>query len=113
VRADLTHWRGELAALEASGRRLWTQADTQPGDRVKIRGRLEVVRRANAKTVSIESGYSWVVKYRWTEVQDNPTAREREATAQDDHDQADDADTPQLPLGGDAACAPTRSALPS
>lgn len=70
TQADLTHWRGQLAALEAEGVRLWGPADFKPGDLAKVHGRWAEVVRANPKTLSVSSGYSWSIRYRYTEVQD-------------------------------------------
>jgi hypothetical protein len=55
-------------AIEDSGVRQYTQADFQKGDLARIRGRWHVVAKANAKTIAVETGYSWTDKYPYHEV---------------------------------------------
>src|SRR5690606_6533461 len=77
-RADLEHWKQIRADQIASGEATDYSRDTVAvGDLVKIRGYWRTVARANAKTVSVETGYSWTDKTPWHEVQDH---RPREAT---------------------------------
>jgi Domain of unknown function (DUF3560) len=91
---ELTRWlqgageaplmRGELAdveqeiaflrqSIEESGVQQFTKADFQKGDLARIRGRWGIVAKANAKTLAIETGYSWTDKYPYHEV----TGRQR------------------------------------
>lgn len=63
---------GDRAALEQArveGRfGLYSKENVHGGDRVKIRGQWRTVVRANVKTVSVATGYSWTDKYGWEEV---------------------------------------------
>lgn len=46
-------------------------ATVRKGDFVKIRGYWSKVLRANPKTVSIEAGQGWDLKYTWAEVKEH------------------------------------------
>jgi hypothetical protein len=48
------YWRGELAALEAAGFRMWTPADFRPGDEARILGTWYPVVRVNTKSLTVE-----------------------------------------------------------
>lgn len=77
-RADLEHWKQVRADQVASGEATDHGPDTVAvGDLVKIRGSWYPVARCNAKTVAVETGYSWTDKAPWHEVQDH---RPRETT---------------------------------
>nr|WP_281496971.1 DUF3560 domain-containing protein [Ornithinimicrobium sp. F0845] len=79
-RADLEHWKQVRADQIASGEATDYSRDTVAvGDLVKIRGSWRTVARANAKTVSVETGYSWTDKAPWHAVQDH---RPRETTGE-------------------------------
>jgi hypothetical protein len=60
---QLTHWRAVLDQARAAGRIDTVDwATVAKGDLVKFRGRWLTVARVNAKTVSVETGYSWTDK---------------------------------------------------
>ncbi len=63
--AEVDYWQSVRAAQDAEGRKLYARDDINPGDLVKICGHWRTVRRVNAKSVSVETGYSWTdtVKY--------------------------------------------------
>jgi hypothetical protein len=71
VEEDLAFLR---QAIEDSGVRQYTQADFQKGDLACIRGRWHVVAKANAKTIAVETGYSWTDKYPYHEVTEQRSA---------------------------------------
>lgn len=75
VNDELDYWRGVRAAQQAQG----TATDFGPhnvskGDIVRIRGDWRRVVRANAKSVSVETGYSWTDRAPWHEVSDHRPA---------------------------------------
>ncbi|MET4224537.1 DUF3560 domain-containing protein [Oerskovia enterophila] len=75
ARDNLAYWEGVRAEQVASG----TVADfgrhnVAKGDAVKIGGFWRRVVRANAKTVSVETGYSWTDRAPWHSVTDHRTA---------------------------------------
>lgn len=76
--AQLTYWRGHVAALEAAGERVWTRGDFQPGDFALISGnRWMRVVKANPKTLALETGVMpWPLKYGYSEVRARRTAAE-------------------------------------
>jgi len=84
MRGELADVEQEIAflrqSIQESGVQQFTKADFQTGDLALIRGRWHIVARANAKTLAIETGYSWTDKYPYHEV----TGRQRpgEDTAQ-------------------------------
>ncbi|MEU0275551.1 DUF3560 domain-containing protein [Streptomyces sp. NPDC006307] len=65
---------GDRAVLEtarqagAFGR--YSKENVHRDDQVKIRGQWRTVVRANGKTVSVTTGYSWTDRYGWEEVKD-------------------------------------------
>lgn len=65
---------GDQAVLDqarAEGRYgRYSKGNVHTGDRVKIRGTWRTVARANAKTVSVTTGYSWTDKYGWEEIRE-------------------------------------------
>lgn len=65
--------KGDRALLEqakAEGRfGQYSRDNVHKHDLVRIRGQWRQVDRANAKTVSVTTGYSWTDKYGWEEVQ--------------------------------------------
>lgn len=65
VQADLVFLRD---AIEKTGVRKYTNDDFKKGDLALIRGRWHIVRKANAKTLACESGYSWTDNYPYHEV---------------------------------------------
>ncbi|MEO7716338.1 MAG: DUF3560 domain-containing protein [Capsulimonas sp.] len=70
-RGKLEYWQKQLAAV---GGDQYSRENVKPGDSVKIRGSWEKIVRANAKTVSVETGYSWTMKYFYAEIQDHKQA---------------------------------------
>lgn len=60
-----------LEAAKAAGRfGRWDKTNVHNGDHVLLRFGWRTVVRANAKTVSVDTGYSWTNKYGWEEVRD-------------------------------------------
>lgn len=53
VRADLDHYRGQMAALEAAGLKRWGPDDFAKGDRVRYRHRWGTVQRVNKTTLTV------------------------------------------------------------
>ncbi len=75
TRAALEHWESVRAEQISSGVATnYGPATVAAGDLVKIRGRWCKVARANTKTVSVETGYSWTDRAPWHEVQDHKLA---------------------------------------
>lgn len=67
----LGYWRGELVRVqEQLGVRVFAKADIEKGGAVKHRGRWSKVVRASAKSVSVETGYSWTDRVPYTEIRD-------------------------------------------
>lgn len=66
--------RGDRALLETAksqgryGR--WDKSNVHKGDLVLLRFGWRTVVRANVKTVSVETGYSWTDKHGWEEIRD-------------------------------------------
>ncbi|MFJ3100355.1 DUF3560 domain-containing protein [Streptomyces sp. NPDC086835] len=56
------------AAREAGTFGRYSKENVHRDDRVKIRGQWRTVVRANGKTVSVSTGYSWTDRYGWEEV---------------------------------------------
>lgn len=72
---DLEFWREVRAEQIAGGEATdYGPESVSKGDAVKIRGHWHRVARANKKTVSVETGYSWTDKAPWHEVQDHKAA---------------------------------------
>lgn len=73
--ADLEFWRKVRAEQVETGQATDYSATTvKKGDAVKIRGQWYRVARANAKSVSVETGHSWTDRSPWHEVQDHRPA---------------------------------------
>lgn len=75
ARDNLAHWQAVRTQQIADG----TVTDYGPhnvakGDAVKISGDWRRVVRANTKTVSVETGYSWTDRAPWHEVTDHQPA---------------------------------------
>ncbi|SDO33931.1 protein of unknown function [Cryobacterium flavum] len=69
-RDQITYWEAVRAEQIATGQATGHSRDTiQKGDRVKIRGQWRDVVRANAKTVSVTTGYSWTDTAPYAEIQ--------------------------------------------
>lgn len=72
TRAQLEYWQGvrteQLRTGEATD---YGPASVEAGDVVKLSGRWRRVVRANKKTVSVETGYSWTDREPWHKVQDH------------------------------------------
>lgn len=63
--------RAVLDAARAEGRfGRYSKDNVHKDDQVKIRGTWRTVARANPKTVSVTTGYSWTDKYGWEEVRE-------------------------------------------
>ncbi|MFF5045654.1 DUF3560 domain-containing protein [[Kitasatospora] papulosa] len=63
--------RKVLEQAKAEGRfGRYSKENVHKGDRVLVRGQWRTVARANAKTVSVTTGYSWTDGYGWEEVTD-------------------------------------------
>ena len=75
MRDQLAYWQqvrdDQIASGQATG---YSPETVKKGDAVKIRGTWYKVARANAKTVSVETPYSWTDRSPWAEVQDHRTA---------------------------------------
>lgn len=72
LEAQLEHWEQVRAQQVSTGATTNYGKDTvATGDLVKVRGDWYRVARANAKTVSLETGYSWVQRTPWHEVQNH------------------------------------------
>jgi|SRR5664279_616218 len=73
--AQLTYWQDVRAEQIRAGQATNYSRDVvRPGDKVQIRGRWYEVARANAKTVSVVTEYTWTDKSPWYEVQDHRAA---------------------------------------
>ncbi len=74
-RAQLAYWENVRAEQIATGQATgYTRDNINKGDAVKIRGQWRLVARANAKTVSVETGYSWTDRAAYAEIQDHKPA---------------------------------------
>ena len=74
---QLTYWTGVRAEQVASGQATdFSKATVHKGDAVFIRGGWRRVVRANAKTVSCETGYSWTDSSPYAEIKALKTAAE-------------------------------------
>jgi hypothetical protein len=76
VQADLAFLR---KATEETGARVFTKADFKRGDHALIRKTWRRVKKANAKTLAVETGYSWTDNYPYHEVTDRRDASEQAA----------------------------------
>jgi hypothetical protein len=112
MRGELADVEQEIAflrrSIEESGVQQFTKADFQKGDLALIRGRWRIVAKANAKTLAIETDYSWTDKYPYHEV----TGRQRPG---EDTPQTPDADQSiaASPPDDDTHGHPTASDTPS
>lgn len=69
-RDQIAYWEGVRAAQIENGTATGHDRSTViKGDRVKIRGQWREVVRANAKTVSVTTGYSWTDTAPYAEIQ--------------------------------------------
>jgi hypothetical protein len=73
VQADIAFLK---AKIEQSGVHQYTADDFNVGDQALIRGRWRTVKRVNAKSLSVETPYSWTDKYPYHEVTDRRSAGE-------------------------------------
>jgi len=70
LRDQLAYWEQVRTDQIDSGRATnYGPHNVKKGDHVRIRGNWWKVARANAKTVSVETGYSWTDRSPWAEVQ--------------------------------------------
>lgn len=75
LRDQLAYWEQVRAEQIASGKATgYSPATVKKGDAVKIRGTWYKVARANAKSVSVQTPYSWTDRSLWAEVEDHRTA---------------------------------------
>lgn len=65
LETEIRYWSDVRQAQEDAGQKLYTRADIKRGYLVKVSGQWRKVVRVNAKSVSVETGYSWTdtVKY--------------------------------------------------
>ena len=72
ARADLDYWQQVRAQQLADGTATnYGPSNVRKGDVVKIRGTWRRVVRANPKSVTVETDYSWTGRTSWHEVQDH------------------------------------------
>ncbi|WP_430648118.1 DUF3560 domain-containing protein [Agromyces sp. GXS1127] len=72
LRDQLAYWEGVRAQQIADGTATgYTRQQIQKGDLVKIRGNWREVVRANVKTVSLTTGYSWTDTAPYAEIQEH------------------------------------------
>lgn len=77
LRDQLSYWEQVRADQVTDGTATNYSRDTvKPGDQVKIRRHWYTVARANAKSVSVKTPYSWTDRSPWHEVQDHRPASE-------------------------------------
>jgi len=75
LRDQLAYWEQVRADQIATGTATGYSRDTiAKGDAVKIRGHWAKVARVNAKTVSVETPYSWTDRAPYAEIQDHQPA---------------------------------------
>lgn len=75
LRDQLAYWEQVRADQIATGKATGYSRDTiAKGDAVKIRGHWVKVARVNAKTVSVETPYSWTDRAPYAEIQDHQPA---------------------------------------
>lgn len=75
ARADLDYWQQVRAQQLADGTATnYGPSNVRKGDAVNIRGTWYRVVRANAKSVSVETEYSWTNRTPWHEVRDHRAA---------------------------------------
>jgi hypothetical protein len=69
-RDQIAYWEAVRAAQVASGKATgYDRSTIKKGDRVKIRGQWREVVRANLKTVSVTTGYTWTDTAPYAEIQ--------------------------------------------
>ena len=69
-RDQIAYWEAVRAAQVASGKATgYDRSTVKKGDRVKIRGQWREVVRANLKTVSVTTGYTWTDTAPYAEIQ--------------------------------------------
>ena len=74
LRDQLAYWEQVRADQIATGRATGYNRDNiAKGDAVKVRGYWHKVARVNAKTVSVETAYSWTDRVTYAEIQDHRT----------------------------------------
>jgi uncharacterized protein DUF3560 len=76
IEDDLSYWRGHVAALATEGFKVWSAADFTPGDLVKTAFGWHKVVRVNAKSLSVETGYTWTDKIPYDRVKGRTPAAE-------------------------------------
>lgn len=81
------YWCAQMERIKASGTKVYTKADIAKGDAVLIRHGWCKVARANAKTVAVETEYSWTMKYPYAEIRGHRTAAQLAAAAAAAEDQ--------------------------
>jgi hypothetical protein len=59
LNGEVSYWRRHLASLEAQGVKLWGKGDFAKGDMAQTSHGWHKVVRANAKSLTVETGYSW------------------------------------------------------
>lgn len=70
-RDQVAYWEGVRAAQVETGKATgYSRESVQKGDRVKVRGHWYAVVRVNAKTVSVQTEYSWTDTVPYAELQD-------------------------------------------
>ncbi len=79
LRDQIEFWEGIRAEQIASGKTTdYGRHNVAKGDAVQVRGHWWIVARCNAKTVAVETEYSWTQKTPWHEVQDHRTSAQLE-----------------------------------
>ncbi|MHA7142909.1 hypothetical protein [Arthrobacter sp. Bz4] len=74
---QLTYWQGIRANQIAEGKATnYTREQINKGDYVRIGGSWYEVARANQKTVSLITGYSWTRKADYAQIRDHRTTEE-------------------------------------
>lgn len=74
---QLTYWQGIRANQIAEGKATnYTREQINKGDYVRIGGSWHEVARANQKTVSLITGYSWTQKADYAQIRDHRTTEE-------------------------------------
>lgn len=69
---NLAYWRQIRAHQISDGTATnYTQADIAPGDQVSIGSQWRTVVRANKTTVSVDTGYSWTERARYSDIRDH------------------------------------------
>ena len=70
-RDQIAYWEGVRAAQIDNGKATgYDRSAVKKGDRIKVRGSWYVVVRANQKTVSVQTQYSWTDTVPYAEIQD-------------------------------------------